>query len=269
MTLSTSLIAAFLLFAVGMAAPAPFTVGDFSPATGETDLPASLRSSFLIESKHDIQASSRQFAQASCSDSGPCKMDDPQCMSSLALKYTNDFRATQGVGPLKQGTVNQFNNAQKYSGVLRRLGDLEHQELSSVQIGCGSRLSGENIAQNHCDDDPARRCVDAWIGSPPHRRNMLSTYHETMSVGIVFGPRTQIWCTQTFAVQTTFGTTGGCAPIDADNAPASPIPTTSPIATPSVGPNNMMRAPVPTHSSSLAASRELLQNATISLSLYI
>lgn len=206
MTSFASLVTGFLLFAVATAAPASIAE-PFNP------LPTALHTA---------------SRQSTCTNSGPCRIDDTDCMDRLSLQYANEFRASQGVAPLKQGTKNQLANAVWYSGVLRSRGGLKHQDIGSVQVGCGTRIAGENIAQNHCDADPARKCINAWINSPGHRANLLRSTFDSVSVGIVFGPGTKIWCTQTFGVNTNFESTGGCAPVGGANTNAAQVPASAP-----------------------------------------
>lgn len=208
------LLAGFVLFTIATAAPAPIASNNL----------------FLS----DLETTSRQ---STCS-AGRCALDDPQCMARLAMQYTNEFRGQNGLPALAQGSNSQFDNALRYSGQLRSMGFLRHQPRG-LSTRCGTTLQGENIARNHCDDDPARKCVDAWIGSTLHRNNMLNPQHETVSVGIVFGRGTEIWCTQTFGINTQFESTGSCAPLSGSNRNAPPAPSSStPTTNNSSGPSN-------------------------------
>jgi len=97
-------------------------------------------------------------------------------------------------------------------------GAIYHQKIEDVNLGCSSFFSGENVAKNHCSydktkTDPARLCVDQFIGSPSHRKNLLSETHESVAMGVIISPEAYIFCTQTFSQSTKYSNSGICAPI--------------------------------------------------------
>jgi len=204
---ASSILALLSLFAIASAVPGRQNdIGSFIDSNG-----------LSISAKPALKWTSRSTCNL---DGGPCELYDGKCFAVLALKYVNEYRATQGKGPLKQGTVSQYNNAIGYSEELKKLGSLTHQNLGEVELGCGSFFSAENIAQNFCaEGDPARRCVDQWINSSGHRANLLGS-HDATSVGIFFDDDTKFWCTQTFSKNTVYTDSGVCAALTA-GAPAT------------------------------------------------
>lgn len=167
----------------------------------------------------------------SCGTGGPCNLRDEKCMSNQMLKYVNDYRRTQGLSKmLTSGSSSQLSNAVSHSKKMKQRGSIYHQQISKVNLGCSTFFSGENVANNHCSSDetntdPARLCVDQFIQSPPHRRNIVSEYHESVTMGVYVSDDGYIWCTQTFSKSTKFSTSGRCAPLkSASSSPSSSVP---------------------------------------------
>lgn len=89
---------------------------------------------------------------------------------------------------------NQLKNAVAHSATL---GGGDSLDSLYVDVGCGTRLVGENVEHAPRDSDPALKCVSAWVRSSAHRNLLLSTEFDTASVGIVHGPANRVTCTQT------------------------------------------------------------------------
>jgi len=150
---------------------------------------------------------------------------DEKCMSNLMLKYVNDYRKSQGVSKvLSTCSSNQLNNAVSHSKKMERKGSIYHQKIEEVNLGCSSFFSGENVAKNHCtydkkNTDPVRLCVDQFIGSESHRKNLLYENHESAAMGVYVAENGYIYCTQTFSQSTKYSSSGKCAPLDSKHAP--------------------------------------------------
>lgn len=177
----------------------------------------------------------------SCGTGGPCNLRDESCMSNQMLKYVNDYRKTQGVSKmLTSGSSSQLKNAVSHSKKMKQRGSIYHQQISKVSLGCSTFFSGENVAMNHCSSgktntDPARLCVDQFIRSEPHRRNLVNQYHESVTMGVYISDDGYIWCTQTFSKSTKFSTSGSCAPVKStSSSPSSDVPRESHPAQPQV-----------------------------------
>jgi uncharacterized protein YkwD len=57
----------------------------------------------------------------------------------------------------------------------------------------------ENVAYNSGFSDPARVCIDAWVSSAPHKKNMLGKFNFT-GVGVYVSPQGIFFITQLFAL---------------------------------------------------------------------
>lgn len=131
---------------------------------------------------------------------------------------------------LTSGSSSQLNNAMSHSKRMKARGSIYHQQISKVNLGCSTFFSGENVAQNHCSSarkntDPARLCVDQFIRSAPHRRNLINQYHESATMGVYVSDDGYIWCTQTFSKSTKFSSSGSCAPVKStSSSPSSDSP---------------------------------------------
>jgi len=133
----------------------------------------------------------------SCSAGGPCDLRDEKCMSNLMLSHSKK---------------------------MERKGSIYHQKIEEVNLGCSSFFSGENVAKNHCtydkkNTDPVRLCVDQFIGSESHRKNLLYENHESAAMGVYVAENGYIYCTQTFSQSTKYSSSGKCAPLDSKHAP--------------------------------------------------
>eukprot|EP00171_Calliarthron_tuberculosum_P014706 IDg14706t1 len=83
----------------------------------------------------------------------------------------------------------------------------------------------------------AEMCVKQLKNSPPHYKNIVSTYHKYIAMGIYVEPNGKVWCTQSFSINTDMGS-GKCAAIDddegsSDKANSQPTPTAKPVVMPS------------------------------------
>lgn len=206
---ASTTIALFALFSVISADTASATDID------SIDFPTSIKSA--------VTELDWTFRQSTCNvTGGPCEMNDPKCMSMMALRYLNEFRRENGKSPLRQGTVNQFKNAVNQSRTNRDAVELSFQNLAAADIGCGSSMRAEIFAHSDCrrNNDPARQCFDVMHGSSVNRMNMLGD-HEAASMGIVFATGgVDIWCTHTFTTSTQYASTGGCAPLSGNGGEA-------------------------------------------------
>lgn len=179
-----------------------------------------------------------------------CARSDSGCLSMAALAATNQVRARAGKGPLSSGAQAQLENAIRYSRELSRLGRLTHQNLRSTNIGCGAFFSGENLAQNFArsgETGLAEKCVKQLENSSPHYRNMISDTHQYVVMGIIVDSDGRLWCTQTFATGTQFGS-GNCARVSAGTAISGETPSAN-LQTPQETPQRVPNEQTPTNQS--------------------
>ena len=62
-----------------------------------------------------------------------------------------------------------------------------------------SRSGAENVAYNYGISDPAKVCVDGWINSPGHRKNLMGHFN-LMGIGVYVNRNGYIYFTQLFAL---------------------------------------------------------------------
>lgn len=114
-------------------------------------------------------------------------------IEGAVYKYTNAFRAQNRLASLQFGRLMGF-AARDWSLKQLRTG-LSHDGFPNARdlviktkFGAGSQalVLAENVAQNMMRtgaDETGKVIVDQWIGSAPHRRNMLGNYR-VIGVGI-------------------------------------------------------------------------------------
>lgn len=136
-------------------------------------------------------------------------------MDKLALKYINALRTEFNLTAFKLGTLAMLDNAIEHCVYMSK-SHLQHQTLEHNI--CGTKLRGENVAQNHVylskplnkPTDPVQICMDQFISSKPHKDNLLTTKASHLVMGTYIDEVGYIWCTQTFWRNVTYGT-GDCA----------------------------------------------------------
>ena len=141
----------------------------------------------------------------------PCGRGDIPCWNELVRRYTNAERARHGgMQPLSLGPRRQLQNAARHAERLGRLGRLRHQVLprATREVRCKRWIGGENLAYNYATGDVARACVDQWIRSKPHMRNLLRHWFKEVVTGFFFAPDGRVYCVQTFGLKYPWGTVG-------------------------------------------------------------
>lgn len=186
-----------------------------------------------------LDATIRQFRPIPANkcewDKSSCHPRDINCLSLKTLEYVNKVRRKNSMSPLLSGTVKQLENAMMHDKAMKRDNKLYHQKLRIVKLGCNSFFSGENVAVNHVYNcrldkrDPAKMCVDQFIESPGHFKNLINKDHERMVMGVFIAGNGQIWCTQTFSRFTKLSDEAGCGavPVDSIGAGGDPVPPSS------------------------------------------
>jgi uncharacterized protein YkwD len=120
-------------------------------------------------------------------------------MNDQILYYTNKFRASNGLPPLKL-EINCNLLAEKHSKDMAsgRTG-FGHDGFEERAAAIGKVLGGmsgaaENVAYGTLD---AKGVVDGWIKSPGHRKNMLGNFN-LIGIGYAQGKGRIIYFTQLF-----------------------------------------------------------------------
>jgi uncharacterized protein YkwD len=119
-----------------------------------------------------------------------------------ALRFTNEFRASQGLPPL------QWHQALSDVG-FSHCQDMAHGRVPFSHQGFAERVArfpfphrfaAENLAMNRGvpHEAVARVAVDGWIDSPGHRRNLLANA-TLCGISVYCGPDGAYYLTQLFA----------------------------------------------------------------------
>jgi uncharacterized protein YkwD len=104
----------------------------------------------------------------------------------LVLKQINKIRVSKGLTRLRP--MPKLNAAaRRHSASLARSGTLHHNGFAKRIFGSGIpglRIAGENVAYvSGCSTSGARIMVRAWMRSPGHRQNILSSSFRMIGVG--------------------------------------------------------------------------------------
>ncbi|HEY8307696.1 MAG TPA: CAP domain-containing protein [Lapillicoccus sp.] len=107
----------------------------------------------------------------------------------------NAQRSSAGLRPLSaQSCPDSF--AQPWSPKMAAAGGISHQSLGPILSRCGARAAAENVGMTS-DQDPAAM-VALFMGSPPHRANILSGSYTGIGIGAYRDARGVWWVTQDF-----------------------------------------------------------------------
>lgn len=115
------------------------------------------------------------------------------------LKYTNEYRASNGLGSLQLSDV-AGNLAQKHSADMAAKrtgfghGGFQDRTNKLKQAYGRSIATGENVAYGNIS---AREVVNIWIHSSPHRKNLLGNFNK-MGIGVAEDRSGTLFFTQLF-----------------------------------------------------------------------
>lgn len=129
-------------------------------------------------------------------------VDDSEIrLGKEALDHTNEFRRSQGLGPLQWSRALHDAGFSHSKGMA--LGDVPFDHIG-FQDRCRSfpfsyRSAGENLAWNQNCGDTARVAVNGWIKSPGHRKNLLGNYNYC-GISVFKGPNGRTYFTQLLAL---------------------------------------------------------------------
>ncbi|KAG9395078.1 Cysteine-rich secretory protein family [Carpediemonas membranifera] len=122
----------------------------------------------------------------------------PDVVAAKALEYTNAFRRQHGKPPLEHDPA-LIRAGQSHADDMARAARISHDRFSGRAQAIGA-AAGENVAMVGNSGDAARAAVDAWIGSPGHRANLLGAWTR-MGVSVCARGGMLYLC-QLFAVET-------------------------------------------------------------------
>ncbi|UNX55368.1 CAP domain-containing protein [Georgenia sp. TF02-10] len=93
---------------------------------------------------------------------------------------TNAARADEGLPALRASACAEEAALDRAAALVGR--PLEHAPLQPVLEACGVDLAAENLVDS---DAAAADVVEAWMGSPGHRNNIVDPALESLGVGCV------------------------------------------------------------------------------------
>lgn len=108
--------------------------------------------------------------------------------------YINEARSNRGAGELGMRTF-LVRAARRHSRLMANTGQLVHSTDLASYVGNRSwRILGENIGYG-----PSMEVLhDAFMNSPPHRKNALDRRYGKVGVGMAVGDDGRIWVTVLF-----------------------------------------------------------------------
>lgn len=110
----------------------------------------------------------------------PSSADPAQTAADLEA-LTNDARAAEGLPELAPSDC-AVDAAAERAAALVGNADLPHAPMDPVLEACGVTVAGENLSRATV---PADAVVDAWMGSPGHRSNILDPQFTAIGVACV------------------------------------------------------------------------------------
>ncbi|MFW6773577.1 CAP domain-containing protein [Nocardioides sp. CPCC 205120] len=132
------------------------------------------------------------WANVSVEDPAPPPADDLTEARNRIVADTNAARAEAGLRPLGQ-LAGATNVAQGWAGEMARTGRFEHNPDFARQMPAGWTRVAENIAYGY----NVTGVVDAWMGSPGHRANILGDFTH-IGVGIAADSNGRLYYVQNF-----------------------------------------------------------------------
>lgn len=166
---------------------------------------------------------------------------------SEVIRLTNIKRQENGLAPLTDNPVLDRAALAKGTDMVNK-GYWAHVSPDGIQpwkfftdFGYNYRYAGENLARDFSDPTSA---VDAWMASPSHRENMLSSKYKEIGIGVVDGRLAGV---DTTVIVQFFGTKLG------DSLPTQPVAKVNP--TPVSVAQVKAATPVPTARPNAASSQ--------------
>lgn len=122
-----------------------------------------------------------------------CATSDPARYAGELEAETQQVRAANDLGALAASSCAQEFAASRASALVGA-DTLEHAPMDDVLAECEASAAGENLSRtNHAPDE----VVDAWMGSPGHRGNLLDETYTSMGVACV-QDGDELLCSQVF-----------------------------------------------------------------------
>jgi len=102
----------------------------------------------------------------------------PEVLARQVLEHTNTYRISKGLAPVRWNrAVAQAATAHSMNMGFHIVGfghDGFHERIKSLSKK--PRASAENVFMGNMRGDRAQKCVDSWIDSPGHQKNLVGNY---------------------------------------------------------------------------------------------
>lgn len=162
------------------------------------------------------------------------------------ISLTNQKRAENGVAPLQynpllaQAALAKGNHMLQYNYWAHVAPDGTEPWKFFTDVGYKYRYAGENLARDFTNPQSA---VDAWMASPSHRDNLLSSKYSEIGVAVVEGDLDGV---DTTIIVQLFGAPLLDTTSQVPAAQAKPVATATPIPTQAPSVASVSASPVPT-----------------------
>jgi uncharacterized protein YkwD len=187
----------------GTSASAPTTTTAPTPSTTAAPTPSSPATSATPPSRSTARTTPKPTRTptptATPAPRPPSTTPPPQtgtdAYENEVLALVNAERTAAGLRPLgAQACPDGF--AEPWSPHMAAAGSLSHQSLGPILSACGARTAAENVGMNSAPS-PASM-VAGFMGSPPHRANILNPAYTGIGIGAYRDARGVWWVTQDF-----------------------------------------------------------------------
>ena len=120
-------------------------------------------------------------------------LDDPVAYAAEVVVATNEARAAEGLDELEVADCAAQAAAER-ARALVGVAELTHAPLDGAMRDCGVEQAAENLSRASA---PAQDVVEAWLGSPGHRNNLLDP--SLLQIGVACVPdEDALLCSQVF-----------------------------------------------------------------------
>jgi len=121
-------------------------------------------------------------------------------LAKKVLEYTNQYRTSKGLPPLRWNdsiAIICIKHSMNMAKGLTEFGHEGFKKRMSLLLP-KSYYTAENVYMTNKQDDIARACVNAWIKSPGHEKNLLGNYTDC-GVGLYKNAKGFWYFTQIFS----------------------------------------------------------------------
>lgn len=146
----------------------------------------------------------------------PCDAGDYRCYNERGLQYVNALRSIGDIEVVKMGTEAMLEYAIEHAKDMAATRRVYNLTLPKLSVGCGSALTGDNVASVHLSEkgelaDGVAICTTHWNNGTDHSKNILAPFNTEVVTGAARDEYGYIYCSQLFARNTKFTKRGPCS----------------------------------------------------------